>query len=122
MAASTDQTAGVPEPILDDRTCSFRVDPLSAEATGFYRMGTLADAGRHHRKFEFGPHFLKAGTNSPENFLAIRCLDDVTKSGGEGLIHTYAAHVQDWRQGDPIIDRGNVTDDGRGVIGAPRRP
>ncbi|MEE2938758.1 MAG: DUF5060 domain-containing protein [Planctomycetota bacterium] len=118
VAASTDPTAGTPEPILDGRTHSFHVEPLSPAATGFYRLGTLADAGRHHRKFEFGPYFLKAGTNSPENFLAIRCLDDITKSGGEGLLHEYAPHVQDWRQGDPVLDRGNVTDDGRGVIGA----
>ncbi len=118
VAASTDPTAGTSEPILDGRTYSFRVGPLRAAATGFYRFGTLEDTGRHHRKFEFGPYFLKAGANSPENFLAIRCLDDVTKSGGEGLLHSYAPHVQDWRQGDPILDRGNVTDDGRGVIGA----
>ena len=118
VAASGDPNAGAPEPVLHGRTHTFRVEPLRPTATGFYRFGTLQDTGRHHRKFEFGPYFLKAGSNSPENFLAIRCLDDVTKSGGEGLIHSYAAHVQDWRQGDPILDRGNVTDDGRGVIGA----
>ncbi|MEC8510685.1 MAG: DUF5060 domain-containing protein [Planctomycetota bacterium] len=118
VTASIDPAAGTAEPILDGRAHSFLVEPLRPEATGYHRLGTLKDVGRHHRKFEFGPYFLKAGTNSPENFLAIRCLDDVTKSGGEGVIHSYSPHVQDWREGDPILDRGNVTDDGRGVIGA----
>lgn len=118
VATNTNPNAGSAEPILNGRSRTFQVAPTRPRATGFYRVGTLRDAGKHHRKFEFGPYFLKAGTNSPENFLAIRCLDDVTKSGGEGLIHSYEPHVQDWRPGDPVLDRGNVTDDGRGVIGA----
>lgn len=118
IAASADPNAGDSEPILDGSVHTFHVDAVRPSAEGFYRLGTLQDSGKHHRKFEFGPYFLKAGTNSPENFLAIRCLDDVTKSGGEGLVHSYEPHVQDWRPGDPVLDRGNVTDDGRGVIGA----
>lgn len=118
VAASTNPNAGSRETLLDGRTFTFQVGAMHPDARGFFRVGTLQDVGKHHRKFEFGPYFLKAGTNSPENFLGIRCLDDATKSGGEGQLHSYTPHVQDWRPGDPVLDPGNVTDDGRGVIGA----
>ena len=118
VAINLNPNAGQPIAPLDGLVVSFDVKALKSSARGFYRTGTLQDVGKHHRKSEFGPYFLKAGVNGPENFLGLTCLDDVTKSGGEGDLHSYAPHVADWRPGDPLIDRGNSSDDGRGVIGA----
>lgn len=118
VALNLSPNAGEPLAPLDGQVVPFTVDKMNAAARGFFRSGTLQDVGKHHRKFEFGPYYLKAGVNGPENFLGLTCLDDVTKSGGEGLLHSFAPHVADWRNGDPILDRGNADNDGRGVIGA----
>ena len=118
VAIDLNPSAGQAIAPLDGLVVPFNVSKITSEARGFYRTGTLQDVGKHYRKFEFGPYYLKAGVNGPENFLGLTCIDDVTKSGGEGLLHSYAPHVADWRSGDPILDRGNSSDDGRGVIGA----
>ncbi|MEO0661781.1 MAG: DUF5060 domain-containing protein, partial [Planctomycetota bacterium] len=109
---------GSPWAPLDGKSFQFEVGATPANAPGLFALGTLQDVGKHHWKFENGPYYLKTGTNSPENFLALRSFDDATKSGGEGNLHSYAPHVQDWSLGDPLVDPGNVVDDGRGAIGA----
>lgn len=118
VALDLSPNAGQPLAPLNGQVVPFTVAKMKAGARGFFRTGTLKDVGKHHRKFEFGPYYLKAGVNGPENFLGLTCLDDVTKSGGEGQLHSFAPHIADWRNGDPILDRGNATNDGRGVIGA----
>lgn len=118
VAVDLNPSAGSPVSTVDGRSVQFQVGSIRSGAEGFYRVGTLRDVGKHHRKFENGPYYLKAGTNGPENFLGLRCVDDVTKSGGEGNLHSFDAHISDWRPGDPILSRGNTNDDGRGVIGA----
>ena len=118
VAISLDPNAGSPVAPLDGRTVTFRGSPPEVTAPGFFATGTLLDSGKHHRKFEFGPYYLKAGTNSPENFLALRATDDITKSGGEGNLHSFQPHVGDWNPGDPLLDPANGYDDGKGAIGA----
>lgn len=118
VAISTDPLAGTALAPVNGVVAVLEVLPTSNDAGGFFTTGTLLDAGKHHRRFEFGNYFLKAGTNGPENFLALRAVDDITKSGGEGNLHSFEPHVADWNPGDPIIDPLNRADDGRGVIGA----
>ena len=64
--------------------------------------------GRHYLKFQDGPYWIKGGTDEPENLLAYKGFDGTLPS------HDFAAHVDDWRPGDP--DWGNGK--GRGLIGA----
>jgi len=75
---------------------------------GFLRWGRLEYVGGHYLKFRDGPYWIRGGTDSPENFLAYAGFDNTPPN------HKYAAHVEDWRPGDP--DWGDQ--DGRGIIGA----
>ncbi|MEM9802975.1 MAG: DUF5060 domain-containing protein [Planctomycetota bacterium] len=118
VAVTTQTSAGSRVGSIDGRVIDFDVAPIDAEEGGFFRLGNLRDSGKHHRRFDHGPYYVKAGTNGPENFLALRAIDDVTKSGGEGNLHSFEAHRGDWRPGDPVIDPGNGIDDGKGAIGA----
>ncbi|MEM1450856.1 MAG: DUF5060 domain-containing protein [Planctomycetota bacterium] len=117
IAIGTNPNGGTPVSTIDGRQVDFQVGPIASEEGGFFRVGNLRDSGKHHRKFDHGPYYLKAGTNSPENFLAITALDDVTKSGGEGNLHAFEPHRADWRPGDPVLAPG-AADDGKGTIGA----
>ena len=110
--------AGSPVTTVNGRQITFEVKDIDPDEGGFYRLGTLEDVGRHHRKFQHGPFYLKAGINGPENFLAIRALDDITKTQGVGNLHSYAEHRDDWNPGDPVLRPGNGLEDGKGAIGA----
>ena len=79
-----------------------------AKAAGFYRFGRLEYVGKHYLKFRDGPYWLRGGTDSPENFLAYAGFDETPPS------HKYAAHLEDWREGDPDWGGGR----GRAIIGA----
>lgn len=70
--------------------------------------GRLKYVGGHYLKFRNGPYWIRGGTDSPENFLAYAGFDNTPSN------HKYAAHIEDWRPGDP--DWGER--DGRGIIGA----
>ena len=119
VAISLAQQPGAAVTSVDGHSVAFDVSSTRPTAKGFFRRGALLDSGKHHRKFEFGPYYLKAGTNGPENFLGLRCLDDITKSsGGGGTLHSFEPHIADWNPGDPIPGPFNANDDGRGVIGA----
>jgi hypothetical protein len=59
---------------LDSYTGSFHVGELASEAPDFYRWGRLEAVGTasnkiRYLKFRDGPYWLKAGCDSPENFL-----------------------------------------------------
>ena len=79
--------------------------------------------GRYYRYSGTGQYYLKAGADSPENFLAYADFDgtfDTDSLAREGeatggkFIHRYAAHERDWRPGDPTWREGR----GKGIIGA----
>jgi len=110
--------AGTAVTSIDGQQTNFSVKDIDPNEGGFYRVGTLMDVGRHHRKFEHGPFYLKAGINGPENFLAARAIDDITKTQGIGNLHSFATHRADWNPGDPLLRPGNGDEDGKGVIGA----
>lgn len=118
VALDLNPNAGAPTSQINGKIIHFNVGGVPGNERGFYRVGKLQDAGRHYRKFEHGGYYLKAGTNGPENFLAIRACDDVTKSNGPGVIHSYEPHRPDWNEGDPILDPLGGIHDGKGVIGA----
>ncbi|CAN5900141.1 hypothetical protein BH24BAC1_BH24BAC1_05470 [soil metagenome] len=110
---------------FDGQTGTLEVAPVPADAKGFHAKGRLHYTGDRYLRFaETGEYFLKGGADSPENFLAFRDFDntymhgDTVQREGEAKpaehLHEYAAHVQDWRPGDPVWHG----DKGKGLIGA----
>jgi hypothetical protein len=83
--------------------------------------GMVRYVGGHHLQYAgSGEYYLKAGADSPENFLAYWEFDNTFDTGGlatPGLInglHRYGNHVSDWQNGDPTWQNGK----GKGIIGA----
>ena len=87
--------------------------------------GLLRYVGERYLQFSGnGQHFLKAGADSPENFLAYEGFDGgkgrtSAGAGREGEaalapLHAYEPHVRDFREGDPTWRGGK----GKGIIGA----
>lgn len=118
VAVSLDPQAGEPA-YFNGAHGIFTVGPRDAAAPGFLKWGRLAYAGGHYLRFADGPFFLKGGSNSPENFLAYAGFANTQDGGGlvPNFLHRYAAHVADWRAGDPTFE-GALGDQGRGIIGA----
>src|SRR5690606_27788188 len=82
--------------------------------------GMLRYVGEHYTQYAgSGEYFIQVGSQSPENLLAYFEFDNTKDHGGapnkliDGL-HRYAAHVKDWRPGDPMWKNGK----GKGIIGA----
>jgi len=108
---------------LGKNGCFEDVRPDKAEND--YRVkGMLRYVGNRYLQFaETGEYFLKAGTDSPENFLGYADFDDTYDTGamkgtGEGadaeFIHKYEPHAADWKKGDPAWKNGK----GKNIIGA----
>lgn len=108
VAVSLDPAEGKPGH-FDGESGSFTVVQRDRKAAGFLKWGRLEYVGGHYLKFRDGSYWIKAGADSPENFLAYKGFDNTP--GGR---HEYASHIVDWKQGDP--DWGNGA--GKGIIGA----
>jgi hypothetical protein len=107
IAVSTDSDSG--EVIdLDSGSGTFMVKTRDPQAAGFLKWGRLEYVGGHYLKFRDGPHWIRGGADSPENFLAYAGFDNTPPS------HHYADHVGDWRPGDPDWGDGR----GKAIIGA----
>ena len=119
VAVSLDPWAGSPAS-FDGASGSFMTGAPAADARGFRARGRLRYVGRHHLRSQDGTWFLKTGTNSPENLLGFTGFDGVQDMGGlsTGVLHDYAAHVADWKPGDPA-DGSSANPHGlKGLIGA----
>jgi len=103
----------------------FFVNPTDKTGKDFRSRGRIRYVRKHHLQFQGSKeYFLKAGADSPENFLAFKDFDG-THYGGDGIrrlgeagpnesLHTYTPHLKDWNEGDPAW-KG---DRGKGIIGA----
>lgn len=111
IAIDLSSTAGTATS-FNGATGTFGIDgPSSTAATmqGFFGKGMLQYAsGQHYLKFQDGTYYVKAGSNEPENFLGFTGFDS-TPNGW----HKYAAHVNDWKTGDPDWNSGK----GKPIIG-----
>ena len=107
VAVDLDPAAGMPGG-CDGVSGEFTVAPRDETAPGFLKWGRLSYAGGYYLKFQDGPFWIKGGTDEPENLLAYAGFDNTPAS------HRFAAHVEDWRPGDPDWEGGK----GRGLIGA----
>lgn len=119
IAVSDDFDAG--EPIaFDGQKGTIEVSPNPSDVDG-----RLAYTGKHYLQYAgSGKYFLKAGADSPENFLGYIDFDGTIRGGdsldreGEASVkqalHTFEPHVKDWKSGDPTWQNGK----GKGMIGA----
>ena len=117
LAVQTALSAGAPTH-FDGLQVSFDVAPLDPNAPGFLRYGVLRHNNSHYLKFADGPHWLKGGTNSPENLLAYLGFDDIQDNGNMGKLHRYDPHAMDWQAGDPDWVAKGSGFSGRNLIGA----
>lgn len=75
--------------------------------------GRLQYVGEHHLQFaERGEWFLKAGADSPENFLAYDEFDNTPNTRNRRK--SWAPHLSDYQIGDPTWDGGK----GQAIMGA----
>ena len=93
---------------LPNLSGAFNVAPRDPAAPGFAKWGRLGYVGKHYLKFADGPYWIRGGTDEPEDFLGYAGFDRTPPK------HKYAAHVEDWRPGDPDWGDGQ----GKGIIGA----
>ena len=99
--------------------------PSDKSGSDFRAKGRIqvSDNGRFFQYAGTGDYFLKAGADSPENFLAYHEFDGTYRHLSEARegeadpkekLHRYEAHLQDWKAGDPTWQDGK----GKAMIGA----
>ena len=113
IAVSDDLNAGTAVSPLNGATGSVSI--VSSDKTGkdLRAKGVLKYVGSHYLQFaETGEYFVKAGADSPENFLAYNDFDNTPNNGTRRK--SWSPHVQDWITGDPTWKGGK----GKGIIGA----
>ncbi|MFK7960249.1 MAG: DUF5060 domain-containing protein [Phycisphaerales bacterium] len=100
---------------IDGLTGSFSVAPPDPDADGYYARGRLAWRGGHYLEFDDGSVYVKAGVDSPENWLGYEGFDATPNANLE-----FDDHLGDWNPGDPDWDRTDPpgTGSGRAIIGA----
>ncbi|MBE0534278.1 MAG: DUF5060 domain-containing protein [Phycisphaerae bacterium] len=123
VAVSDDRQAGEAT-AFDGASGRFSVRATDKKAPDFRAKGMLRYVGEHYLRFAgTGEWFLKAGADSPENFLAYyefdgtydtQALNRQGEAQGDLFIHKYEAHGRDWRPGDPTWLGGK----GKNIIGA----
>ncbi len=124
IAVSDEPEAGTPLP-ADKLNGEFFVKPSDKSGRDFRASGRVRYADGHYLEYEgTGGFFLKAGADSPENFLAYQDFDNTYYGGddrrreGEAApnrdLHLYEPHVRDWNEGDPTWQGAK----GKGIIGA----
>jgi Domain of unknown function (DUF5060) len=114
LAAALETNAAISASFFDGAAGSFEIGRSDKGGRDFRRKGRLAyNPDYHHLQFlETGKFFLKAGTDSPENFLAYVDFDGTPDFGG--FRKSWSPHIQDYVDGDPTWSGGK----GRGIIGA----
>jgi Domain of unknown function (DUF5060)/Putative collagen-binding domain of a collagenase len=111
--AVTDNALGTPVAGVDGDTGTLRIAASDKKGVDFRAKGRLGYVGEHYLRFAGNnEYFLKGGTDSPETLLAYEDFDGTITR--KVPLKKYAAHIRDWRQGDPAWKDGK----GKGLIGA----
>lgn len=118
------QTVDIAESVpLTKSSGTFEVMTSEELTQDFRDKGPLTVSNGYLRFKDSNEYFLKAGADSPENFLAYHEFDGTyrlaasTKDGEaktNNEIHHFEPHIQDWKNGDPTWQSGK----GKGIIGA----
>ncbi|MFD2564758.1 DUF5060 domain-containing protein [Aquimarina rubra] len=108
IAVSTNSSDGTPTS-FDGTTGMITINATDKSGVDNRAKGRLAYINQRYLKFmETDTYFLKAGADSPENFLAYDDFDDTKPS------KSWSPHITDWSQNDPVWQN----DKGKGIIGA----
>lgn len=122
VALSDDASFGYAVP-LDASTGRFEVAPTRGGGADWRQHGPLRVHNGYAVRGDANTLWIKAGANSPENFLAYAGFDGTTKrrteqrdgeAAGLGALRDFAAHIKDWRAGDITWGKGR----GKGIVGA----
>ncbi|MBW8000625.1 MAG: DUF5060 domain-containing protein [Planctomycetes bacterium] len=123
IAISEDPDAGMAVG-FDGLANTFEIHESDKSGRDFRGKGMLRYSGERYLQFaESGEYFIKAGADSPENFLAYfefdgtydtAKLDRKGEAVGDKFIHQYKPHAKDYRKGDPTWRKGK----GKNIIGA----
>ena len=109
MIAISDDPAAGEVLAFDGIEGDFNVKGIRKEKPETYDRGRVVYTGeRYPRYAETKQPFLKAGADSPENWLAYDGID------GTKPTHRFEPHIQDWKDGDPVWHG----DKGKGLIGS----
>jgi hypothetical protein len=92
----------------------FTVVPTDKTGRDFRAGGRLVQRGRYLYSAGTGARFIKAGPDSPETLLGSADFAGTVALNPKIPLKTWAAHVRDWREGDPLWGAGQ----GKGLIGA----
>jgi len=120
---AVDRTVTGTEIPLENASGSFFITTTDREVNAFGRHGFLKANKGFFKYKNSEKHWLKAGTNSPENLLAYADFDGTeriqAKSRDEEAqptdsVHQFKPHIKDWNAGDPTWKKGK----GKGLIGA----
>ncbi|MCB1197799.1 MAG: DUF5060 domain-containing protein [Deltaproteobacteria bacterium] len=118
IAVSDSTSAGASAGYFDGDSGSFVVSQTNKTAPDFRAKGRLSYVGDHYLQFANGDWFLKAGSDSPETFMAYQGFDQTSTQGGSP-VKTYSPHIADWNAGDPTWEGGSSgAQKGKGIIGA----
>ena len=115
IAVSDDANAGR-SVAFDGSSGTLEIGETNKTTPDFRGEGRLDYVGDRYLRFrETGKIFLKAGPDSPENFLAFEDFDATfSHNPKKQFLKDWAPHVQDWQAGDPTWRDGK----GKGIIGA----
>lgn len=109
VAASTDPSVGTAVAGVDGQGGTLTIADTDKTGDDFRAKGMLTYVGEHYLQHAGDESwFIKAGADSPENFLAYEGFD------GTVATHEYVPHLADWEIGDPTWGEG----EGKGIIGA----
>jgi hypothetical protein len=98
---------------FDGATGSFSIAPTNKTGRDHRGKGRLQYVGKHHLQFaENSEWFLKAGADSPENFLAYEEFDNTPNYGNRRK--SWIPHQIDYKVGDPTWAGGR----GSEIVGA----
>lgn len=108
VAVNSDIYAGDPT-AFDGVSGKFTVTESDKSGSNFRTKGRLTYTGERYLKYsDTEESFLKAGADSPENFLGYYEFDQTPPT------HKFEPHAKDWKQGDPTWQNGK----GKNIIGA----
>ncbi|MDW7690789.1 DUF5060 domain-containing protein [Flammeovirgaceae bacterium SG7u.111] len=115
-AVSDKKKTGVSGEFMDGTKGSFSITETDKTGVDFRAKGRLSYVGGHYLQFEgTKEYFLKQGPDAPENMLSYADFDGMFHNDGhkDKMVKTWAAHLQDWKEGDPTWKEGK----GKALIG-----
>ncbi len=115
IAIEKDPYCGLPIKKHHGKSGDFTVNDIPSTAINFERSGPVVYNNSRYLYTQNGEPLLLFGTNSPENFLAYKDIDNTYAiDPNKNFIKSWEPHINDWNEGDPTWKNSK----GKGIIGA----